>query len=151
MRSNKRRMLQAMLVAMGVLLTGCDGILGSLTRTYPGPAPSRDDITAETVIVRTVSAQPGTGILFFYVDRVRFLESDPHNINRVVEVTSRDIHPAVTALALKVGDRVRISTRFLSHREAGALGNHIPNWPFDRYDEYPLGLHALSAVERVAP
>lgn len=141
-----------MLVGAGVLLTsGCDSILGSLTRTYPGPAPSREDVMEETVIVRTVHAQRDTGILFFYVDRVRFLESDPHNINRVVEVTSRDIHPAVDALRLKVGDRIRISTRFLSHREAGDLGKHIPNWPFDRYDEYLLGLHALRSVERVAP
>jgi hypothetical protein len=147
-----RSLFQSILIVGAVLATpGCDGILGSLTRTYPGPEPSREDIAAETVIVRTVSTQPGTGFLFFYVDRERFLASDPHNINRVVEVTSRDLHPAVAALELKPGDRVRISTRFLSLREAGALGQHVPNWPLDRYDEYLLGLHALTSIERVAP
>jgi hypothetical protein len=146
------RSFQVVLAAAAILLaSGCDSILGALTRTYPGPEPSRDDITAETVIVRTVSAQPGAQTLSFYVDRVRFLESDPHNINRVVEVTSRDIHPAVAALGLKVGDRVQISTRFLSLREAGALGQHVPNWPLDRYDEYLLALHALTSIERAAP
>ncbi|HZG42615.1 MAG TPA: hypothetical protein VEY93_06605 [Longimicrobium sp.] len=69
----------------------------------------------------------------------------------MIEVTSRDLHAAVAALELKPGDRVRISTRFLSFREAGALGQHVPNWPFDRYDEYLLGLHALTSIERVAP
>lgn len=114
MDSSRRRMVRAMLTGVALLLTsGCDGIVGSLTRAYPGPAPSQDHITEETVIVRTVRAEPGTGILFFYVDRVRYLETDPYNINRVVEVTSRDIHPAVEPLGLKVGDRIQISTQFL--------------------------------------
>lgn len=152
MKTNRRGILQALVVGVGILLaSGCDSIFGSLTSTYPGPAPSKDDIAGETVIVRTVSAQPGTGILFFYVDRVRFLESEPHNINRVVEVTSRDIHPEVVALGVTVGDRLRISTQFLSYREAGDLGKHVPNWPFDKYDEYLIGLHALTSVQRVDP
>lgn len=123
MKSNRRRMLRALLVGAGILLTSaCDSIADSIMGTYRGPPPSRDDIAAETVIVRTVSAHPATGILSCYVDRVRFLESDPHNINRVVQVTSRDIHPAVAALGLEVGDRIRISTQFLAYAEAGDLG-----------------------------
>lgn len=152
MNPSRSRILRiAVLGTMAVFAPGCDNILGSLSRKYTGPEPSRQDITGETVIVRTVDVQPQTGIQFFYVDRERYRSSAPHDINRVVEVTSRDVQPEVTRMQLKAGDRIRISTKFLSISEAGDLGRYFPDWPYDRYDEYPIGFHALTKIERVQP
>lgn len=133
-----------------VMIVGCDIIFGTLG-VYTGTPPNRADIVAETVIVRIVSEQPGTGIQFFHVDRVRLLKTKPHDINRIVEVMSRDIQPVVKQLEVKVGDTLRISTRYLENREAGGLGKHVPDWPFDRYDEYTIGFHTLTAAERISP
>jgi hypothetical protein len=56
----------------------------------------------------------------------------------------------VTPMQLAAGDRIRITTRFLSYRESGELGQYVADWPFDRYDEYPIGFHTLTSVERLA-
>ena len=152
MNLKPRHLFRAAFVAFAVAAApGCDSVLASLSGTYRGPAPSREDLAGETVVIRKVDAQPGTGIQFFLVDRERYLASAPHDINRVVEVMSRDIQPTVTAMQLKIGDRVRISTRFVSFREAGGLSQYFSDWPYDKYWEYPIGFHNLTSVERVAP
>jgi hypothetical protein len=51
----------------------------------------------------------------------------------------------------ETGDRIRITTRFLSYRESGELGRYVSDWPYDKYDEYPIGFHTLTSVERLAP
>ena len=84
------------------------------------------------------------------MDRERYRAS-PHDINRIVELTSRRIQPEVLAMGLETGDRVRISTRFASFREAGGLSRYFHDWPYDRYWEYPIGQHDITSVERVAP
>jgi hypothetical protein len=147
----KRTLRTAFAVLAVTLAPGCDGAVGSLLPTYDGPDPERRDISGETVVIRKIDAQPGTGIQFFLVDRERYTTSAPHDINRVVEVMSRDIQPAVSQMQLKVGERVRISTRFISFREAGGLSQYFSDWPYDKYWEYPIGLHTLTSVERVAP
>jgi hypothetical protein len=146
-----QRLFQMALV-IGSLVTaaGCDFAFG-LLGVYTGPPPSKADIVAETVIVRTARKQAETGISFFHVDRVRLLNTSPHDINRVVEVTSRDVQPVVEQLGVQVGDTLRISTRYLANQEVGGLGEYVPDWPFDRYDEYTIGFHVLTAVERVGP
>ncbi|MEW5927645.1 MAG: hypothetical protein AB1941_09175 [Gemmatimonadota bacterium] len=146
-----KRTLRTTFTVLLVFAAGCDSVVGSLIPVYDGPTPVRDDISSETVIIRKIDAQPGTGIQFFLVDRERYLSSAPQNINRVVEVMSRDIQPTVTAMQLRVGERVRVSTRFVSFSMAGDLGGYFPNWQYDRYDEYPIGFHNLTSVERVAP
>ncbi|HEV2148819.1 MAG TPA: hypothetical protein VGR37_15550 [Longimicrobiaceae bacterium] len=149
MKSNPTQVLRLALVGVALVLAqGCESILG----IYRGPEPSRESIVGETVIIRWVSGQPETGIQRFYVDRERYLTSAPHNINRIVEVTSRDIQPAVAEMQLKVGERVRISTTFHSFRTVGELSRYFENWPHDKkYHEYPIGFHVLTSVERVAP
>jgi hypothetical protein len=139
-----------LLTACALAAAGCELFVSALGG-YTGPPPNTTDIAAETVIVRTVSEQPRTGILFFYVDRLRLLKTRPHDINRVVEAMSVDIHPEVTRLGLAAGDTILISTRYVGAREAGALSPAVPDWPFDKYDEYTLGLHALTSVERLGP
>ena len=145
-----RRAVAAALLASMVSIAGCESALLTLIGAYPGPGPDQTDIAAETVIVRTASEQAETGIEFFLVDRVHLLKTRPHDINRVVEVMSRDVQAEVSELGLQVGDTIRISTRYVSNREAGDLGKYVPNWPFDKYGEYPIGFHTLTAVERVS-
>ncbi|HEX8359005.1 MAG TPA: hypothetical protein VF613_02730 [Longimicrobium sp.] len=128
----------------------CESAALTLIGAYPGPNPDRTDIVAETVIVRTAREQAETGIEFFLFDRVRVLKTKPHDINRIVEVMSRDIQAEVSRLDLQVGDTILISTRYVADREAGELGEYVPDWPFDKYGEYPIGFHTLTAVERVS-
>jgi hypothetical protein len=152
MKLSASRMLRVACAGLVLALApACGSIADSLLNTYTGPGPSQDDLSGEVAIVRTVRVQPETGIQSFFLDRERFLTTAPHDINRVVLVTARDVQPAVTPMELKVGDRVRISTTFLSFTEAGDLARDVPDWPFDRYDEYPLGFHALTEIERLAP
>ena len=138
------------MVACALSIAGCESALLTLIGAYPGPNPDQADITAERVIVRFVSRPVEGGTQYYYVDRVRLLESEPHDINRVVEVIPGEVQPRVRELGLQVGDTIRISTRYVSNREAGDLGKYVPNWPFDKYGEYPIGFHTLTAVERVS-
>jgi hypothetical protein len=150
MKESLRRVGWAVLLIAPVLWAGaCESAALKLVGAYDGPLPDRIDIMAETVVVRTARQQAESGIEFFLVDRVQMFKSKPHNINRVVEVMSRDIQPAVRQLGLQVGDTIRISTRYVADREAGDLGRHVPDWPFDKYGEYPIGFHTLTEVERV--
>ncbi len=148
--SVKRTLRTAFTVVAVALASGCGDVLASFSDTYTGPAPSREDIAAETVVIRRVTEQPGTGIQFFWVDRERYL-GDPHDINRIVELTSRGMQAEVAAMRLETGDRVRVSTRFVSLMEAGGLSRYFHDWPYDRYWEYLIGQHDITAVERVAP
>lgn len=77
--------------------------------------------------------------------------NDPHNINRVVDVLPGEIEAALNALDLKVGGRVRISTQFFVMGEASGPHDNIPNWPYGKYLDYPIGVHLLTAIERVSP
>ena len=138
-------------LALALATSGCDLLVGAVVDVFPGPPPDQVGLTGETVIIRRARQTPETGMHYFYVDRVRLLETDPHNINRVIEVRANELQARVDSLALKVGDRVVINTRYLADTEAGELSPYIPNWPFDRYGEYPVGLHALTAIERTGP
>jgi hypothetical protein len=152
MKTSNRRMLWTAIFALVVaFVAGCGSIVASVLDVYTGPEPDRKDITEETVIIRKVETQPGTGIQFFLVDRERYLTSAPHSINRIVEVTSRDLQPAVAEMQLKAGDRVRLSTDFLSFRMVGELSQYLDDWPYDKYSEYPIGFHLIRSVERTAP
>ena len=134
----------ALVLAMG-LLAGCDGVVSWLANAYDGPLPEQKDISGETVIVRNVFTDPAGEVHLFYADRVKLLETKPHDINRVVEVhVDTPLAPAP-----KVGDVLRISTRFLGISEA-SNGPQVPNWPYDQYFEYPIGRHALTAAEPAA-
>lgn len=151
MRGAAAFLRRAMLVLLVLVPVACSSILDSLLGIYQGPMPDQADIVNEVVIVRIVSTQPSTGIQNFYLDRVRFLEAnDPHNVNRVVEATARDVQGRVDELGLRVGDRIRISTRFFGTMRTAGL-HQVPNWPGHDYFEYPIGFHFLTAVERVSP
>jgi hypothetical protein len=130
-------------------LAGCGDILeGSFWGTYKGELPVEQRIEDERVIVRIISTSPGFNIQNFYVDRVQYLEAnDPHNVNRIVEVTAREVQPLVDQLKLQVGDTIRISTRY-EGIATGSKRQAIPDWPGHRYREFPIGFHALTAVEK---
>lgn len=146
-----KKLLLAAVLVLAASSAGCKPTVGFLLSAYTGPGPDPVGLTDETVIVRIVDPIAGTDIQNFYVDRVRYLEDAPNNINRVVQVTSREIAGPVRAMNLAVGERIRISTRYQTNTEAGGLGDFIPHWRFDRYSEYPIGFHVLLSVERVAP
>lgn len=143
----------AVLFLVGVIgLQGCDGIIGYVTATYTGPKPGSEPLQGEVVIIRNIATTPEGRIYAFHADRVRFVDAkDPHNINRVVDVRPADAEGAFKALQPKVGDRMRISTQFQGIGEASGLEDKIPDWPYGKYIDYPVGVHTLTAAERVAP
>lgn len=122
---------------------GCDSPIA--------PDPARADIVGEEVIVRIAYADAEGKIYSLIVDRTRFLPSQPHSIDRVVQVRPAERAGEVEALRPGVGDRLRVSTRFLHLEEAGGLSPYVPDWPYDSSLKYRLGVHALTAVERVSP
>jgi hypothetical protein len=146
-----RRLSRPVLLLAVLVLAGCGDILaGTSWDRYRGETPATQNITGEVVIVRILSrGLSGNEITHFYVDRIRYLtENDPHNVNRIVQATAREIQPRVHSLNLQEGDTLRISSRY----EGLANGNahaKIPNWPGHRYVEFPIGFHVLEAIEKV--
>lgn len=112
------------------------------------PDPSRADIAGEEVLVRIVYTNAEGKIYSLIADRTRFLPSRPHSIDRVVQVRPAERAGEVEALRPAVGDRLRVSTRFLHLEEAGGLSPYVPDWPHDSSIKYRIGVHALTAVER---
>ncbi len=142
------RSLRRMSALVTVLaLAGCGDLLGK----YGAPPPATVGLADEEVIVRIVYNTPEGAVSTFYVDRVGLLTSQPHSIDRVVAVRPAELASTVEALRPKVGDRLRVTTRYLHPQVEGQLAAQIPDWPFDRYFEYHIGLHALEKVERIAP
>jgi hypothetical protein len=143
----------AVLFVLGVIgLQGCDGIIGYVTATYTGPKPASEPLRGEIVTIRTLYTRSDGRIYTFHADRVRFVDAkDPHNINRIVDVKPGDAEAALKALQPKVGDRLRISTQFQGIGEASGLEDKVPDWPYGRYIDYPIGVHLLTSVERAAP
>ena len=146
----KNLVLAVLLLVAALPAASCGPILDYVAMTYTGPPPQKVDLVAETVIVRRISADDSGRIRRMYVDRERYLKSDPHSIDRVVKVLPHEVPDAVSALNLQAGDRIQISTRFQGYTEAGDLARFVPDWPYDKYDEYLLGEHVLTAVEKIA-
>lgn len=142
MTKHLRRACMRMGLLAACAVGGCDSAFA--------PDPSREDISGEEVIVRIVYNNADGQVFSFYADRVRFLQSQPHSIDRVIEVRPNEQLGGVGSLRPEVGDRLRISTRFLYLQEAGGLSPYVPDWPYDRSLKYRLGLHALTAVENIA-
>jgi len=139
---------RAVLLTLVVLsAAGCKVHPAELVGGYGGPNPQRVPIVEEVVVVRALFRGPGGGVSSMYGDRVRYIETEPHNVNRVVQIEPRELQSTVEALNLKVGDRIRISTRFVGYTD-GPGSQYIPDWPYDKYFEYPIGHHFLTAVAR---
>lgn len=142
----------ACLALIGVCVlpvSGCDSI-GDLIlgERYRGPRPAEEAIFNEVAIVRgvTVTESGQTALL---LDRVRFTDAgEPHNVNRVVRVLSgASKRDEVAALNLDRGDRVVVSTEFQG--VTNAIGSmSVPDWPGHGAYEYPIGIHAVTAIAR---
>lgn len=127
---------------------GCGDAAGLLLGAYTGPSPEKIDITDEQVIVRKIFISDLGSISGLLADRVRFLEKDRHNINRLVIVSPRDLLSDFEQLRVQVGDTLMVSTRFQYLTEAGGESG-APDWPYEKYFDYPMGSHLLTKVERV--
>jgi hypothetical protein len=147
-----RRLLRysrVFLAGLIVLTTaGCRDVVGFALGAYTGPSPARTDITDEAVIVRRIYTSDLGGISVLVVDRIRFLEKDRHNINRLVMVNPHDLRVDFERLGAQVGDTLKVSTRFEYIGEASGESG-APDWPYKKYFDYPMGSHLLTKVERV--
>jgi hypothetical protein len=149
MRIGKMLRYCVLLASLVVLTTaGCRDAVGFLLGIYTGPEPARTDIIDEQVIVRKIFISDLGSISGFLVDRIRFLQKDRHNINRLVILNPRELLPLVEQLRLQVGDTLKVSTSFRHFAEAGGESG-APDWPYEKYVEYPMGSHLLTKVERV--
>lgn len=143
-----RATLMAALALAGLASAGCGDILGWLSGAYQGPRPNQESLNAETVILRTAPTRVDDQLL---LDRVRYLEGgNPHDVNRLIYAITPDVRAQLSALNLRAGDRLVVSTRFVQITETGDLGQ-VPDWPGHEYAEYPIALHALTAIARAAP
>jgi hypothetical protein len=144
-RIRSRALLAATLALAGLASAGCGDILGWLSGAYEGPRPNREPLNGETVILRSTPAAADDWLL---LDRVRYLEGgDPHDVNRVIYAITADVREQLSALNPRAGDRLVVSTRFVEIHNTGDL-RQVPDWPGHDYAEYPVGLHALTAVAR---
>jgi len=115
---------------------------------YRAPQPVAENLSSEVAIVRSIEFTP-SGRSGLVLERVRFAEAgDPHNVNRVIQAVSGEaMRDAVAALDLRRGDRVVVSTTFVS--VTNTIGNNgVPDWPGHNAYEYPIGIHAITALTR---
>lgn len=150
-RTTAVRLARRSVLFVPALLAGC--LFGDLLVEYHGPMPEKTGLDDEVVVVREVqvsTAHPGEpgG---FYADRVRYvLSGRPHDINRIVNVTAGSLQPQFAGLNPAVGDTLRISTVYDRTYWAGVHGP-VPDWPYGKYEEYPVGFHTLTAIRRAGP
>lgn len=147
LREAVRRLI--IVAACALPVAGCNA-MGDLVlgERYRGPQPATEDISAEVAIVRLVEVVP-SGQTVLLIDRVRYTDAgDPHNVNRVVRVLSGSaMRDAVAALELDRGDRVVISTQYQG--VTNVIGSmSVPVWPGHTAYEYPIGIHAITAIAR---
>lgn len=139
----------ALVAACGLPVSGCDAVSDFVSgEKYRGPQPAQEDITNEVAIVRLVEVLP-SGSHVLLIDRIRYTEAgDPHNVNRVARVgPGAELRDSVAALNLVRGDRVLISTRYTG--VASVIGSmSVPDWPGHTAFEYPISLHAITAIAR---
>ena len=137
-------------VAIGVLVasTGCD-VTTRLVGGYVGPQPAQESLVEEVATIASARVQY-QGQLLYILDRASYAER-PHNVNRVVQAwTTPENQDAVSAMDLRAGERVRVTTQYVEVDEAAGSLN-VANWPGHGADEYPLGSHRIISIERIAP
>jgi hypothetical protein len=145
----------AALLLMGVVTGGCHWY-GELVGEYSGPMPAKADLSQETVIVRSFSrdpAGPEAGKLRnMHLDRVRYIQArDFDDVNRVVLGETGELTAHVESLNLAVGDTVVVSGEYQGVYRGGAASGVVPNWPGDRYVDYPVAVHRLLEIKRKSP
>ncbi|HYW08040.1 MAG TPA: hypothetical protein VE913_13850 [Longimicrobium sp.] len=138
------------LVLSALVGAACSG-LGAILPHYTGPQPAKVPISDERVVVRGTIARGSalTEVGGFYADRIRFVEAgQSHDVNRVLHVSAGDLFPHLNALGIRVGDTLRISTRYDTTYYHGTPTGSVPDWPGHDAIEYPIGFHTLTAVAR---
>lgn len=150
MRRSLSLLVRLTLVATCALqVAGCNALSDFVSgEKYRGPRPAEEDISNEVGIVRSAEVT-GSGQTVLLIDRVRYADAgDPHNVNRVVQVRSgAAMRDTVAALNLGRGDRVLISTEYQG--VTNVIGNlSVPDWPGHNAYEYPIGIHAATAIAR---
>lgn len=143
--------LGLLVAALLCATAACGDFINGLSRGYVGPPPAHESTTNEVATLAEVRAGY-QGQVVLILDRTRFVTAgDPHNVNRVVKAwTTPENQDQVTALNLRSGDRVLISTEFNGIDEAGGSMN-VPNWPGHDALEYPISSHQITAIARVSP
>jgi hypothetical protein len=145
----------SVLLLTGVAAGGC-GWFGELVGEYSGPMPAKGNLAQEVVIVRSFQrdpAGPEEGRLRrMHLDRVRYIDArDFDDVNRVVLGETGELTARVESLNLAIGDTVVISGEYAGLYRGGAASGVVPNWPGDRYVDYPVGVQRLLEIKRKSP
>ena len=144
------------LSAAVLVLAGCD-LIDQLAGEYGGKLPMKDDVVSEAVIIRSFQRDPaGTAeagrLRRIYLVRVRYLNAGAfHDVNRVVLGETADLTAQIESMNFVVGDTVLVSTDYQGVFHGGAARGVVPNWPGDRYIDYPVAVHRLLEITRKAP
>lgn len=148
------RMLALCLAIPG--LAGCE-LIDRLAGEYDGKMPAKADVVSEAVIIRSFQRDPaGTAeagrLRRIYLDRVRYLDArDFHDVNRIILGETGDFTAHIESLNLGVGDTVVVSADYQGVYHGGAATGVVPNWPGDRYIDYPVAVHRLTEIRRKTP
>lgn len=140
------------LLLICIVAGGCHWY-GELVGEYSGPMPAKGGLPEEVVIVRSFGrdpAGPEQGRLRrMHLDRVSYIQArDFDDLNRVVLGETGELTPFVESLNLAIGDTVVISTEYAGLYRGGAASGVVPNWPGDRYVDYPVAGHRLLKIKR---
>ena len=144
------------LLLAATLATGCD-LIDRLAGEYSGPMPKKVDVVDEAVIVRQFARDPaGTPeagrLRRMHLDRVAYIDAgDFSDVNRVIAGETGDLTALVESLNLAIGDTVIITGKYQGVYHGGAATGVVPNWPGDRYIDYPVAVHRLLEITRKAP
>ncbi|HEX8320510.1 hypothetical protein [Longimicrobium sp.] len=138
------------------LASGCE-LIDRLAGEYDGKRPAKENVVSEAVIIRSFQRDPaGTAeagrLRRIYLDRVRYLDARAfHDVNRIILGETGDLTAFIESLNLAVGDTVVVSTDYQGVYHGGAATGVVPNWPGDRYIDYPVAVHRLVEIRRKTP
>jgi hypothetical protein len=143
------------LLLLAVAASGCHWY-GELVGEYSGPMPAKSNLLHEVVIVRSFRRDPegpeAGRLRRMHLDRVRYIKAgDFGDVNRVVLGETGELTARVEALNLAIGDTVVISSEYAGLYRGGAASGVVPNWPGDRYVDYPVGVQRLLEIKRKSP
>jgi hypothetical protein len=146
----------SVLLLATMLVSGCE-LIDRLAGEYSGPMPKMVDVVDEAVIVRQFARDPaGTPeagrLRRMHLDRVRYIDARAFSdVNRVIAGETGDLTALIESLNLVIGDTVVISAKYQGVYHGGAATGVVPNWPGDRYIDYPVAVHRLLEIRRKAP
>lgn len=140
-------MLRYIFLVVFIFLSGCGSTIFDACKGQP--AISTDNISNEEVKVVEVHNLTSLNVKILTVERLKFSPSDLNNVNRVIEITTKDIEPL--NISLSKGDKLKVSTLYELETSYSSQQNATEGWQYDDLtcEGYLLARHKATSLVKI--